>query len=108
MDGPESPPPAASPEGARDLQSGLTPFARGRRVLAAALTLAAAATHAVTGGDVSESGSLLHELAHFGTLLIALPVFLVSRGKARSPRELEALEAGLTLGMCWLFALLGF
>ena len=108
MDGPESPVPAASPEGARDLQSGLTRFARGGLVLAAVLALASAATHAVTGGDASERGNLLHELAHFGTLLIALPVFLIARGKARSHRELEALEAGLTLGMCWLFALLGF
>ena len=100
--------PAASPESARDLQKGLTRFARGGLVLAAALALASAATHAVTNGQASESGSLLHEVAHFGTLLIALPVFLLARGKPRSSGQLEVAESGLTILMCWLFALLGF
>jgi len=105
MDGTDSPTPA--PEAARDLQRGLTRFARGGLVLAAVLAVASAATHAVTGGG-GESGNLLHELAHFGTLLIALPVFLRSRGNPRSLAELETLESALTIGMCWLFSLLGF
>ena len=102
-----SPIPRDTLEAARDLQERLGRFALALLVIAAVMALASFGSHAATNGQASESGGVVHELVHVAALGPALAVWLRCRGKSMSATALEALDAGLTVGICSLFALLG-
>jgi hypothetical protein len=102
-----SPAPVDTLEAARDLQDRLGRFAAALFVIAAVMAAASIGSHVATHGETSESGGLLHQLVHVAALGPALGVWLRCRGKDLSTAVLEAIDAGLTISICLLFALLG-
>ena len=103
-----SPVPANTEEAAHDLQDRLARFARTVFVVALVMGLASLSAVVATQGEIHHGHAAPHELVHAGTLAFALVVWLRCRGKAMSPRTLEVVDAGLTIGVCVLYALLGF
>lgn len=102
-----SPVPLDTLEAARDLQDRLGRFALALFVIAVVMAVASIGSHVATDGQASESGGIVHELVHVAALGPALAVWLRCRGKSMSVAALEMLDAGLTISICLLFALLG-
>src|SRR4051812_37196438 len=102
-----SPAPLDTLEGARDLQDRLGRFAAVLFAIAAVMGIASIGSHVATLGQARESGGVFHELVHVAALAPALAVWLRCRGADMSSALLEVLDAGLTILICLLFALLG-
>ncbi|HVZ36636.1 MAG TPA: serine/threonine-protein kinase, partial [Polyangiaceae bacterium] len=76
-------------------------------LMALAMGVASVATHVATAGAGTENGGLAHEILHVAALTPALAVWLRCRGKLMSTAVVEAIDAGLTITACILYAMLG-
>jgi len=103
-----SPVPANTEETAHDLQDRLARFARTVFVVAIVIGLVSVAVGLATHGQVHGADAAPHEVVHAGALALALAMWLRCRGKPMSLRTLEIIDACFTLGICALYALLGF
>lgn len=103
-----SPVPANTEEVALDLQHRLGRFARAVFVVTAVLGLASATAQLGTQRHGHGGHEALHELVHVSALVLALTMWWRCRGKAMSLGTVEILDAGFTLVMCAVYALLGF
>ena len=99
--------PEDSADVARDLQDRVARYARATLILALVMGVASVLTHATSEEHGSESGGLLHQVVHIGSMLPALLVWLRCRGKIMSTAAVQRLDAALTVFTCTVFALLG-
>lgn len=104
---PASPVPADTAEAARYLQDRVGRLGAAIFFLALAMGVASIATHVGTAGGGTESGGVAHEIVHVVALAPALAVWLRCRGRLMSTAVVEAMDAGLTIAACILYALLG-
>jgi serine/threonine-protein kinase len=102
-----SPVPADTAEAARYLQDRVARLGAAVLLMALVMAVASIATHVHAEGAGTESGGLAHEVLHLASLLPALAVWLRCRGKAMRTAVVEAMDAGLTIAACLLYALLG-
>lgn len=102
-----SPVPADAAEAARYLQDRVARLGAAVFLMALAMGIASIATHVQSAGAESERGGLAHEILHLASLLPALAVWLRCRGKQMRTVVVEAMDAGLTIAACVLYALLG-
>lgn len=102
-----SPVPADTGEAARYLQDRVARLGAAVFVMALVMGIASIATHAAAAGAGTESGGLAHEIVHIVALTPPLAVWLRCRGKLMSTAVVEAIDAGLTIIACILYAMLG-
>jgi serine/threonine-protein kinase len=102
-----SPVPADTAEAARYLQDRVARLGAAILLMALVMGVASIVTHVHTGGAGSESGGLAHELLHVASLAPALAVWLRCRGTLMRTSVVEAMDGGLTIAACGLYALLG-
>ncbi len=102
-----SPVPADTGEAARYLQDRVARLGAAVFVMALVMGIASIATHVVSAGLGTENGGIAHELVHLATLAPPLLVWLRCRGKLMSTAVVEAIDAGLTVAACILYAMLG-
>jgi eukaryotic-like serine/threonine-protein kinase len=102
-----SPVPADTGEAARDLQDRVARLGAAVFVMALVMGLASIGTHVARAKAGAENGGAAHEVLHVAALLPALAVWLRCRGKLMKAVVVEAIDAGLTITACTLYALLG-
>jgi serine/threonine-protein kinase len=99
--------PVDTAETARDVQDRVGRFAGLVFALAAVMGTASVATHFVTELDATEVGGLVHQVFHLVLVLPPLLVWLLCRGRPLRPGTVGALDAGITIAACLVYALLG-
>jgi serine/threonine-protein kinase len=99
--------PANTEDAARDLQARVGRLGAATFVMALVMGLASILTHVGTHGAGTEIGGVGHEILHVVSVVPALLVWLRCRGKLMGKKTVEAIDAGLTVAACILYALLG-
>src|SRR5689334_16558131 len=102
-----SPVPADTAEAERYHQDRVARLGAAVFLMALVMGVASIATHVATSGGGTEIGGLAHEILHLVALTPALAVWLRCRGKLMRTGAVEAIDAGLTISACLLYALLG-
>jgi eukaryotic-like serine/threonine-protein kinase len=99
--------PVDTGEAARDLQDRVARLGAAVLLMAAVMGIVSIATHAAAGGAGTENGGVVHEVLHAAALTPALAVWLRCRGRLMDTAVVEAIDAGLTIVACILYAMLG-